>query len=101
MANHIVTLNWGPAGLQPDTDPVVVQTGDTISFQLGIAPANSKFRITMDYPELFSPAEATDSDTAIAVVQAAVTTYTCELSGGVDVPDFVSATNQGGHVRPG
>src|ERR1022692_4864813 len=63
----------------PDTDPLLVKTGDTISFQLGIAPAKSKFKITMSDPRFFSAAEVADSSTTITVVEAAITTYNCQL----------------------
>ena len=99
MAHHTLTLNYDPAGFRPDPDPVLVKAGDTISFQLSNAPPGSNFKITMNQPGGFQPAEVTDSNTTITVVEAAITTYTCELSGAAG-PIFSSSKGQGGHVRP-
>ena len=101
MANHTVTLNWISGGLKPDTDPLLVKAGDTISFQLGSAPPDSKLRVKMNAPGVFSPAEVTDSYTTLTVIEAAITTYACELSDAVGGPLFASAEGEGGHVRPG
>jgi hypothetical protein len=101
MANHTITLNWGSAGFQPDVDPVLVQTGDTISFQLGDAPPNSTFKITMEDSHSFSPAEVSDSNTPITVVTAEETTYQCQVLDASGSPLFTSGAGQGGHVKPG
>ena len=78
MAHHTLTLNYGPNGFKPDTDVLPVKTGDTISFKLGIAPPKSTFLITMD-KQYFSPQEVKDSGTKVTVVEAASTTYICQL----------------------
>jgi hypothetical protein len=100
MTHHTVTLNWGSDGFHPDTAVLPVYTGDTISFQLGAAPPQSKFKITMNDPEFFSPAEAQDSQTNITVLKAAATTYRCELFDAAN--NLLSSADQGGGgVRPG
>ena len=78
MTHHTLTLNYGPEGFRPDTDVLPVNTGDTISFQLGIAPPKSTFLITMD-PRFFSAKEMNDSSTRVEVLKAASTTYSCQL----------------------
>ena len=78
MAHHTLTLNYGPNGFKPDTDVLPVKTGDTISFKLGIAPPKSTFLITMN-KRYFSPQEVKDSGTKVTVVEAASTTYSCQL----------------------
>jgi hypothetical protein len=78
MAHHTLTLNYSPNGFKPDTDVLPVETGDTISFRLGIAPPKSTFLITMD-KQYFSPQEVKDSGTKVTVVEAASTTYSCQL----------------------
>jgi len=102
MATHTVTLTYGPNGFQPDPDPLLVKSGDTISFQLGVAPPSCTFKITMNDPRYFSAAEASNSSPSLTVVAAAVTTYGCQLldAGG----NLLSGSGQpggGGHVRPG
>jgi hypothetical protein len=79
MAHHTLTLNWDTESFRPSTDVLRVKTGDTISFRLGTAPAQSKFKITMSNPQFFSAAEVTDSHTSITVVKAASTSYRCQL----------------------
>ena len=99
MAHHTLTLNWGGGGFQPDTDVLPVETGDTISFQLGIAPPNSTFLIVMD-PRCFSPAEVRDSNTTVTVVEADSTQYSCHLFDEFGNP--LSGEDQaGGGTRPG
>ena len=100
MAHHTLTLNWGLEGFRPDTDVLPVETGDTMSFQLGTAPPNSKFKITMNDPQFFSAAEVTDSETNITVIKAATTSYRCQLfdaSGAM----LSSPDQAGAGVRPG
>ena len=98
--HHTVTLNWGPEGFRPDTDILLVETGDTISFQLGTAPPNSKFKITMNDPQFFSVAEVTNSHTSITVVKAATTSYRCQLFDANGT--LLSSPDQAGAgVRPG
>ena len=101
MANHTVTLNWISGGLRPDPDPVLAKTGDTISFRLGAVPADTSFKIKMHPPGVFLPAEAADAGPTIAVVETAITTYSCELTSEVGASLFVSEEDEGGHVRPG
>jgi hypothetical protein len=50
MAHHTLTLNYGPSGFRPDPDELLVETADTISFQLGTAPPASTFKITWNDP---------------------------------------------------
>jgi hypothetical protein len=78
MTHHPLTLNWGNGRFQPDTDVLLVETGDTIAFKLGSAPPGSTFLIEMD-PRYFSPADVKDSETTVKVVQAASTKYACHL----------------------
>jgi hypothetical protein len=101
MPTHTVTLNWGPAGFRPDMDPLFVETGDTISFQLGAAPPNSTFKITMKDRRFFAPAEVADSHTSISVVKAEHTTYDCQLLDANGGSIALSSDDQGGHVKPG
>jgi hypothetical protein len=100
MAHHQLTLNYDELHqFRPDKDMLPVQTGDTISFQLGTAPPESTFKITMNEPQYFSAAEVKDSDTSITVVKAADTSYRCQLfdSGGI----LLSRAGQpGASVRP-
>ena len=98
MAHHTVTLNWGDGRFQPDTDVLPVDTGDTISFQLGAAPPKSTFLITMD-PQFFSPAEVKVSDTEVTVVEAASTSYRCQLFDEFGNP-LSSEDQAGGGTRP-
>ncbi len=100
MTHHLVTLNYGPAGFRPDADMLTVSSGDTISFQLGTAPPNSRFKITMSAPENFSPAQAEDSQTRITVIKAVETTYRCQLFDASN--QLLSRADQAGAgVRPG
>jgi hypothetical protein len=99
MAHHKLTLNWIAGEFRPDKDVLFVTAGDSISFHLGTAPANSHFKITMDDPQFFSAAEVTDSHTSITVVKAASSGFRCQLFG----PDgqLLSAEGQAGaHVQP-
>jgi hypothetical protein len=99
MAHHTLTLHWGPDGFRPDTAVLAVKTGDTMSFQLGTAPPNSKFKITMNDPQFFSAAEVKDSYTRITVVKAASTSYRCQLFDSGD--NLLSREDQAGaEVRP-
>jgi hypothetical protein len=80
MSHHQLTLNYDALShFRPDIDMLPVQTGDTISFQLGAAPPNSTFKITMNDPRFFSAAVVTDSNTRITVIEAAETSYGCQL----------------------
>jgi hypothetical protein len=98
MAHHTLTLNYGPEGFRPDTDVLPVNTGDTISFQLGKAPPKSTFLITMD-PKFFSAKEVRDSSTRVKVREAAITTYSCQLFD--EAGELLSAKGQpGGGTRP-
>src|ERR1035441_10343482 len=79
MAHHTLTLNYLADGdFRPGTGVLGVETGYTISFELGTAPPKSTFLITLD-PELFSPAEVKDNQTKVTVVKAAHTMYQCQL----------------------
>jgi hypothetical protein len=99
MVHHTVTLNWDTKSFQPDTDVLQVKTGDTISFHLGAAPPNSRFKITMNDPQFFSAAEVNDSHTRIAVVKAASTSYRCQLFDADG--NLLSRKGQpGAHVEP-
>jgi hypothetical protein len=77
--HHTLTFNWSTKGLQPDKPVLQVETGDTISFQLGTAPPGSTFRITAKDREFFSPPEVTDSSTKVKVVEAVKSSFRCEL----------------------
>jgi hypothetical protein len=99
MAHHTVTLNWGGEGFRPDTDVLPVATGDTISFQLGIAPPGSTFLIAMD-SRYFLPAEVKDSNTTVTVVKAATTQYSCHLFDQSGIP-LSSQDQAGAGTRPG
>lgn len=79
MAHHTLTLNYGTDGFKPSTDPLRVREGDTISFHLGTAPPNSKLKVKMRDPALFSSGEVDNSQTRIEVIRAASTTYHCQL----------------------
>ncbi|HLK62263.1 MAG TPA: hypothetical protein VKU19_02400 [Bryobacteraceae bacterium] len=99
MAHHTVTLNYGTGSFRPDADVLRIQTGDTISFQLGTVPPASKFKITIDNPQFFSAAEAEDSYTNITVLEAVSTSYRCQL---FDVNgNLLSRKGQpGAHMEP-
>jgi len=100
MAHHTLTLNYGPAAFRPDPDELLVETADTISFQLGTAPPDSTFKITWNDPAFFSAGDVNDSDTMITVVQAGATSYRCQLFDAQG--NRLSREDQaGGHVRPG
>jgi hypothetical protein len=80
MAHHTLTLNYGPDwSFQPDKDVLPVKKGDTISFQLGVAPPDSRFKITTNDPASFSPAEVSDSRTKVTVVKAVNSAFRCQL----------------------
>jgi hypothetical protein len=99
MTHHTLTLNWGPAGFQPDTDVLPVAIGDTISFQLGTAPPESSFKIIMQNPEFFSQGEVKDSHTKVTVVKAVSTSYKCQLYDAAG--NLLSKEDQAGaSVRP-
>jgi hypothetical protein len=101
MSHHTVTLNYGARGFRPDMDQLAVKQGDTISFQLGVAPPNSTFKITMNDPQFFSAAEVKDSQTTITVLQAAPTTYRCQLFDSGNNLLFESGEHApGGGIRP-
>ena len=78
MAHHTVTLNY-QSGFQADPDPVRVRQGDTLSFQLGAVPPNSKFTVKMQDPNLFSTGGVHDSQTKVEVRRAVSTKYHCQL----------------------
>ena len=112
MRHHTLTLNYDTThGFKADTDPLPVKPGDTISFQLGSAPSQSRFKITMNDPQFFSAGEVHDSHTQITVLQAVPTTYHCQLldqsnkilfqssehqPGGGMIPDFTAEDASGG-----
>ena len=99
MAHHTLTLNWGPDGFRPDTAVLPIETGDTISFKLGIAPPKSTFLISMN-AQCFSPAEVKGSETTVTVVKADSTTYFCHLFD--EFGNSLSSEGQaGGGTRPG
>ncbi len=99
MTHHTLTLNWGSGSFRPDKDVLRIQSGDTFSFQLGTAPPNSKFKITMNDPEFFSAAEAKDSSTSITVIQAISTSYRCQLFDAAG--NLLSKEGQpGAHMEP-
>lgn len=101
MPHHTITLNYDEAGFRPNTEVLPVKEGDTISFQLGVAPPNSTFKITMKDPEFFSAGNVTDSNTRITVIRAASTTYQCQLFDS-DHHLLVESgkSHPGGGVRP-
>ena len=106
MAHHTLKLNYAEKPekkFRPDVDPLEVEEGDTISFQLGIAPANSRFKITMNEPELFSPSAGQNRDTKITVLALKKpTTYHGQLFDSVGNLLFQSSEQQpGGGIRPG
>jgi hypothetical protein len=85
MPNHLITLNYDSTktpNFKPDVDPVRVKKGDTISFTRGIAPPNTKFKITME-KGFFSVEEVefTTGTPPIGVGDASEkpTTYHCQL----------------------
>ena|ERR1035441_2227796 len=100
MAHHTLTLNYGPdGGFQPDKDVLTVKAGDTISFHLGSAPPNSRFKITAKNPAFFSPAEVDNSSTKVTVVKAAASTFSCQVFGADGT--LLSREHQPGvHVEP-
>jgi hypothetical protein len=69
MAHYDVILDYGvQGGATPNPDPVLVEKGDTIAFQLGSAPqASAKVSITIKEPCCFSKAEYTQGDPPIEV----------------------------------
>ena len=81
MKHHTITVNYSADGFKADPDPLRVNHTDTVSFQLGAAPPNSKFKITMNEPQLFSAKEVTDSQTSITLIKPieVKTTYHCQL----------------------
>lgn len=100
MSHRPVTLNYTADGFKPDPDPVLVREGDTISFALGVAPPNSKFKIKMD-PDLFSVGEVHDKHTRVEVLRAASTTYHCQLLDQHDrVLDESTEKRPGGGIEP-
>jgi hypothetical protein len=100
MAHHTLTLNYSSNGdFQPDKDVLPVNTGDTISFQLGTAPPNSKFKITANDPAFFTPAESSDSSTKVRVVEAVSATFRCQLF-DADGKILNRAGQAGLHVEP-
>jgi hypothetical protein len=100
MTHHTLTLNYGPDGVfRPDKDVLPVNKGDTISFRLGTAPPDSKFKITANDPEFFSPAETTDSSTKVTVVEALKSSFRCQLFDPAG--NLLSRQDQDGlHVQP-
>jgi hypothetical protein len=101
MAHHTITLNYGKDGFKPDRDPLPVRKGDTISFQLGVAPPNSKFNIKMQDPQLFSVGEVNDGHTKVEVRQAASTKYHCKLlDAGGKVLSESGENKPGGGIEP-
>ena len=107
MAHHTLKLNYDQKATRkfsPDVDPLPVEEGDTISFQLGIAPDKSTFKIPMNEPDFFSASEVKDSDTKIKVRAGLkkLTTYHCELFDSSGQLLFQSSEQQpGGGIRPG
>jgi len=99
MAHHTLTFDWNGKIFRPDTDPLHVTAGDTISFRLGNAPPDSKFKITANDPQFFSAAEVTDSHTKITVVKAASTSLECQLI-GADGKVLSIGNQPGAHVEP-
>ena len=80
MSHHTLRLNYGLDGsFRPDKDELRVKTGDTITFQLGDAPPNSRFRVTANDAASFSPAEVSDNRTTVTVVKAVDSAFRCQL----------------------
>ena len=99
MAHHTLTLNYGSDwSFRPDKDVLPVKKGDTISFQLGAAPPNTRFIVTANDPASYSPAEVSDN-TKVAVVQAVASTFRCQIFDADG--KLLSREDQAGvHVKP-
>ena len=105
MPHHTVTLNYGANGFKASPDPVRVRQGDTISFQLGVAPPNSKLKIKMRDPDFFSAGAVDNSAARIEVRRAASTKYHCQLLDSQNNPLAESQENApggsaGGGIEP-
>jgi|ERR1035438_2336990 hypothetical protein len=100
MAHHTLTLNYGSDwSFRPDKDVLPVKKGDTISFQLGAAPPDSRFTITANDPASFSPAEVSDSRTMVTVVNAVDSEFRCQLFDSTG--KLLSRKHQDGvHTKP-
>lgn len=82
MADHEVTLNYGPHGVVPSLDPIKVRKGHTISFRLGKAHSwKAKIRVTFKDGRHFSRPWFEEGDPDIEVIAdlAMETSYECDL----------------------
>ena len=105
MPHHTVILNYSTNGFKPNPDPLRVRQGDTISFQLGVAPPNSKLKIKMRDPDFFSAGVVDNSQTRIEVLRAASTKYHCQLLDGqgkqlADSQENTPGGSAGGGIEP-
>jgi len=65
MADHNVTVNYGPGGFQPDLDPIRVKQGQTIAFKLGQARAERKLRLTFQDRQFFATSHPQFAQTGV------------------------------------
>jgi hypothetical protein len=110
MADHNVTLNYGPDGFHPDLDPIPVKQGQTIAFKLGQAPSGARIRLIFRDRHFFATSHPEfaqsgvfhqgDGDVRIVAALPGPTTYHCELrdaNGGLIAQ---SLENAGGGMIP-
>jgi hypothetical protein len=110
MADHNVTLNYGPGGFQPDLDPILVKRGQTIAFRLGQAPSGAKMRLTFHDRHFFATSHPEfaqagvfhqgDGDVRIIAALSGPTQYHCELLNENGNVIAQSTENRGGGIIP-
>ena len=93
-----VRLTYVNGVVQPDPNPVLVEVGDTLTFEL-VSPPDGEVTITMANPELFSAGTFKKGQLPVRVNTAKSTTYACELRvNGSVVPQ--KAGTPGGSIDP-
>lgn len=110
MADHNVTLNYGPGGFLPDLDPIPVKRGQTIAFRLGQAPSGARMRLTFHDRQFFATSHPEfakagvfhqgDGDVRIVATLPGPTTYHCELRDSNGDLIAQSIENRGGGMIP-
>jgi hypothetical protein len=110
MADHNVTLNYGPGGFLPDLNPIPVKQGQTIAFKLGQAPSGAKMRLTFPDRQFFAAAhpkfaqagvfDQGDGDVRIVAPLTAPTHYHCQLLNANGNVIAQSTENGGGGIVP-
>jgi hypothetical protein len=98
MAHHKVQLEYINGVVHPNPEPLVVDSGDTVSFVL-TSPPNGQFKIKFDKPVLFSASEFKHGDGPVTIYEMpGPTTYACELL--IDGVAFETTGSQGGSMKP-